>query len=148
MHPDSVTIRQARLDDCADIAALHRLARQTAMPWLPDLHTPHEDLAFFRDRVFRECTIHIAGRVPIRAFCAARKGWIDHLYVHPAFQGRGLGSVLLSEAMRGEDRVRLWVFRRNLRALEFYQKRGFRQIATTEGDNEEGEPDALYEWTA
>jgi hypothetical protein len=40
---------------------------------------------------------------------------------------------------------RFWVFRRNARAVRFYESRGFRLIGSTEGDNEESEPDLLYE---
>ena len=43
--------------------------------------------------------------------------------------------------------MRLWTFQRNQRARRFYERRGFRLVLLTDGaDNEEKEPDALYEW--
>ena len=78
------TLRRADLVDMPAIARLHRHVRETCLPYLPDLHTPAEDLAFFQGHVFGSCTIWLAeaeGR-PI-GFAAFRPGWLDHLYVDP-----------------------------------------------------------------
>src|SRR5437763_5387614 len=48
------------------------------LPFLPDLHTAEQDLRFFRDTVFVQCEVWVAG--PIEGFIAFRDGWIDHLY--------------------------------------------------------------------
>ena len=45
-------LRRAARDDMAAVAVLHRLTMKTSLPYLPDLHTPAEDLAFFRDVLF------------------------------------------------------------------------------------------------
>jgi hypothetical protein len=42
--------RRATLDDMESVARLHRLAFFHAMPHMPVLHTPAEDLAFFYER--------------------------------------------------------------------------------------------------
>jgi hypothetical protein len=40
------------------------------------------------------------------------------------------------------------VFQRNLSARRFYERRGFRLVELRDGSsNEEGEPDAVYQWT-
>lgn len=142
-------IRQATEADLPAVARLHRLVRQTCLPFLPDLHTVAEDLEFFRVRVFHDCEIWVAGDDVISGFCACRDGWIDHLYITPAQQGLGLGSALLAKVKERQIALRLWVFQRNSRAIRFYEARGFDRIDRTDGaGNEEREPDALYEWTA
>lgn len=62
-----------------------------------------------------------------------RRGWIYHLAVHPNFQKKGIGSLLLKqteEALKkiGATRVCLWVNRLNLKVLTFYEKYGYTEI--------------------
>src|SRR5262249_55644798 len=52
-------IRPATPADIDDIARVFRLSKETAMPFLPVLHTPEEDRAFFRTRVFLICKIWV-----------------------------------------------------------------------------------------
>jgi hypothetical protein len=50
--------------------------------------------------------------------------------------------------METQSRLELWTFQRNANARRFYETHGFRCARLTDGrDNEEHEPDALYEWT-
>src|SRR6056297_1200908 len=46
-----MTICEATISDAPMIAAVHRASRRAAMPWLPDLHTPDEDVRFFSTMV-------------------------------------------------------------------------------------------------
>ena len=139
-------IRQANDGDIVPVARLFGAVRAACLPYLPDLHTPEEDLAFFRERVFRECEVWIAGAID--GFIAFRAGWVDHLYVAPERQRAGIGGALLAQAMRSHSPLRLWTFQKNVRAIEFYAARGFREIERTDGSgNEEREPDVLLEWT-
>jgi GNAT superfamily N-acetyltransferase len=140
-------IRPARPQDAEVVARLFRAVRTACLPYLPDLHTPAEDLWFFRERVFRDCTVWVAGDAVLEGFCAWRPGWVDHLYIHPEHHGQGLGTALLAQAMAEHSPLRLWAFQRNAQALHFYAARGFRVIELTDGSrNEEHEPDALLEW--
>jgi putative acetyltransferase len=140
-------VRSAEPQDVEAVARLFRMVRTACLPYLPDLHTPAEDLAFFRDRVFHDCTVWVAGETAIDGFCAWRPGWVDHLYIRPDCQGRGLGTALLAQAMARYSLLRLWAFQRNAQALRFYAARGFRVIERTDGSrNEEREPDAMLEW--
>lgn len=61
------------------------------------------------------------------------RGWIYHLAVHPDFQKKGIGSLLLKqteEALKkiGATRVCLWVNKLNLKVLTFYEKYGYTEI--------------------
>jgi putative acetyltransferase len=143
-----LVLRRARDDEIDAIAALFRLSKETAMPYLLKLHTPDEDRAFFRDRVFAECEVWVAEwRSALAGFCAFRPGWIDQLYVHPAHQRNGIGTALLRNAKDVNGHLRLWAFQRNENALRFYESQGFALVTTTDGrDNEEREPDALFAW--
>lgn len=140
-------IRPATPADIEPVAKLSRFVRRTCLPYLPDLHTPAEDLAYFRDLVFPGSTVWVVEGVGIEGFCAWRPGWVDHLYIHPDHHGRGLGTAMLSQAMDGQPSLRLWVFQRNVHAARFYASRGFRVVEYTDGHgNEEREPDTLMEW--
>jgi ribosomal protein S18 acetylase RimI-like enzyme len=113
------------------------------------LHTPEEDLWFFCQRVLEQCSVWVTGEDAIDGFCAFREGWVEHLYVHPACQGRGRGTALLRIAQAKQAALRLWVFQRNLPAIGFYRARALALVWETDGSgNEEKEPDALYEWRA
>ena len=151
-HPDERIIRavqrRANLDDMAAVAKIHRLAFFHAMPQMPVLHTPEEDLAFYSTVVFPSAEIWLSEQCGIPAgFIAFRSGWVDHLYVHPDFQDCGLGSALLELAKVSADSLRLWTFPCNLRARRFYERHGFQVEEETDGsNNEERQPDVLYFW--
>jgi putative acetyltransferase len=59
MARDNFEIRRAGPADAPAIAVIHRSALRGALPHLPDLHTPDEDLAFFRDRVLARCEVWV-----------------------------------------------------------------------------------------
>jgi len=123
------------------------------MPWLPDLHTPEEDRRFLRTIVLPNEEVWVAevDERPV-GFVAlgSREGavYLQHIYVTPERQSRGLGSELINRAKeRRPAGFRLWVFQKNDGARRFYERHGLRLVELTDGSgNEEREPDALYEW--
>jgi GNAT superfamily N-acetyltransferase len=141
-------VRRLIREEMADAARVHRAAFDERLPWLAGLHTPAEDLAYFRDVVFADCAVWGAWRGgALAGFVAFRDGWIDHLYVLPDRQSQGAGSALLDVARQDQTAVRLWTFQRNTRARAFYERRGFMVLEETDGArNQEREPDVLYEW--
>jgi GNAT superfamily N-acetyltransferase len=141
--------RRLLLSDMEAAARIHRISFDHALPWLTGLHTPDEDLWFYRERMFKTCTLWGAfDRDVITGMIAFHDGWIEQLYVLPEAQGRGAGTELLDVAKCASERLQLWTFQRNARARCFYEARGFALVEETDGTrNEEKEPDARYLWT-
>jgi GNAT superfamily N-acetyltransferase len=139
-------IRRGSPDDAPEVARVFRDSRAAAMPWLPVLHTPEEDEAWFRSSLAGESYVFVEdGR--ILGYAVLREDELHDLYVAPDSQGRGVGSALFDRVREARpEGFRLWVFRDNTPARRFYEARGCRVIDATDGDNEEGLPDVLYEW--
>lgn len=139
----SMEIRSATTLDVPLIAKISRLARELEMPHLPVLHTPDEDLAFFTAEISSsDCLVALVDGVVV-GFGCVRSGWLNHLYVAPEFQGRGIGSALLGQFAGAIDQF--WVFQANTRARTFYRSHGFVEAEYTDGSaNEEREPDVRF----
>ena len=72
---------------------------------------------------------------------------LDDLYVAPDWRGLGFGSALLPKAKTvSPRRLVLWTFQRNQCARAFYESRGFRSIAQTEGKTRRTNQNVQYEW--
>jgi GNAT superfamily N-acetyltransferase len=149
MTGSGLSIRQLQLADMDAAAGVHRAAFDHALPWLAGLHTPEEDRWFYRERMFKTCTLWGAfDRDVITGMIAFRDDWIEQLYVLPEAQGQGVGTELLDVAKRASKRLQLWTFQRNASARRFYEARGFALVEETDGTgNEEKEPDSRYLWT-
>lgn len=142
-------IRSARSDDAEAIADVHLDSRREAMPWLPVLHSREEGVAYFARHVLVHEEVLVAEvNERVVGFMALEGDHVDHLYIAPSFQGRGIGDKLL--AMAKELRpggLTLWTFQRNARARRFYEARGFVASEFNDGSrNVEREPDVLYVW--
>jgi GNAT superfamily N-acetyltransferase len=144
--PAVYVVRAARESDSVSVARLHRLVVRACLPYLPELHTPEDDLDYFASVVFPEGDVWVADAGEVVGYCAAPPGWVRHLYVHPSYQRNGIGLALLNAAMDSNEELQLWTFARNETARSFYAKHGFREIGGTDGDNEEKEPDVLMRW--
>jgi len=157
-----LVLRPARPDEGPVIATVFGAAR-ALMTYLPVLHTPEEDVAFFSEQVLPWSVVTVAVVITpadgvagaagtesgiVAGFSAVKDGWLDHLYVAPPFQGRRLGGALLERAMTSNpDGLSLWVFEQNLGARAFYGRAGFVEIERTDGSaNEERIPDARMAW--
>ena len=143
-----MTLRRAGLDDMPAVARLHRHTVATSLPFVPHLHTPAEDAWWFAERLYPANQVWLfddeAGPA---AYIAFRPAFIEHLFVRPDQQSRGLGAQLLARAQEGSDELSLWTFQQNHRARAFYERHGFAAVTFTDGaDNEEKLPDVLYRW--
>ena len=143
-------IVRAAKEHVAEVAQAFRKSRRAAYPDFPELHSASEDLVFFRDVVFEKNQIFIAKNADsgeTTGFIAFNTEWIDHLYLLPESQSKGIGARLLHLAQQSTGHLRLWTFQRNDVARSFYKKHGFIEIKETDGtENEEKQPDVLMEW--
>ena len=146
----TVRLTAASFEDAAAITDLFLAARRAAMPYLPELHAEADVRRWMEAVVLRKSQVVLAVSPErlILGFAAVREGHLDHLYVAPAEQGRGVGTWLLAAAQANSPQgLRLFVFQRNLRARAFYERHGFRLLELRDGSqNEQREPDAVYEW--
>ncbi|MEO7201965.1 MAG: GNAT family N-acetyltransferase [Candidatus Tumulicola sp.] len=116
-----MNVERAEIGDTQAVSDVFRQARAIALPYLPALRTV--------------------------ACCAFRTDWVDHLYILPEYARRGTGRSLMGKAKAAHRRLQLWVFQRNEAARASHEAMGFTLVKRTEGtDNEEREPDALYQW--
>jgi ribosomal protein S18 acetylase RimI-like enzyme len=141
-------LRRVTMEDLPDVAQIHRRAFFTAMPHMPVLHTPEEDLNFYSTGVYTSSEMWLAEVSDvIVGFIAFREGWLDHLYIQPRCQRHGIGSSLLARAQDFSETLRAWVFKCNTGARHFYENHGFEVEKETDGSgNEEKQPDVLYVW--
>jgi GNAT superfamily N-acetyltransferase len=93
------SLRRATEQDAPPLSEIFLAARRAALPYLPGLHTDAEVLGWIRDVVIPKShvLVALADGTPT-GFASVRNGWLDHLYVAPAAQTRGVGSRLLAGA--------------------------------------------------
>jgi mycothiol synthase len=137
--PDGFRIRP--LDLTADAEAVHVLD-DLAFSVVPDYNP--STFEQFRDEhlsahdldpglsVIAEAEGAVAGFALTRVWSAERVGFVDVLAVHPAHQGRGIGTALLGHAFvvyaaAGLREAQLGVATDNPRALGLYERIGMRQ---------------------
>jgi GNAT superfamily N-acetyltransferase len=140
--------RRAEPGDAPAIADVF-LAARVEMTYLPRLHSDDETRTFIREVVMRDLEVWLCEEEGgVLGFAALGEDMLEHLYVCPEAQGRGIGSELLTLAKKQRPRgFRLWVFQKNGGARRLYERHGLVLVELTDGaGNEEREPDALYEW--
>lgn len=147
------TVRPAEAGESPAIAAVFLAARRGLLPDIPMVHPDADAPRWIRDILFATTAIWVAVEDGgIVAMMSLSPGWLEHLYVHPQAQGRGIGAALLETAKRsdhGAAGLRLWTFQANAKARRFYERHGFAAEAFTDGSgNEERTPDVRYVWLA
>jgi ribosomal protein S18 acetylase RimI-like enzyme len=144
-----IVIRPAVFKDADAIATILWKSRTEAMPWLRVVHSALEMRGWVARTLLKKEDVYVATREGrVVGFASVTPGWLTQLYVHPASQRSGVGTMLLAQARRRlPDGFHFWVFQRNLAARAFYEKHGATLLRETDGQsNEEREPDAEYEW--
>ena len=143
-----LSLRQAAVDDLADVAEVYLAARRSAsMP--PGVHPDDEVRAWVGswDLSVREVWLADVHDVLV-GFANLTPTWLDGLYVAPDAQRQGVGSALvdLAKSLRPTG-FGLWVFEVNDPARSFYRRHGFVELERTDGSaNEERAPDVRMVW--
>ena len=146
----TVALRRGDRSDAEALSAVHRRSRAAAMPWLPVVRDEASTRWWVEHVVLAEQDVLVAeADGAVAGFSAVAAGWLEHLYVAPEAQGRGVGSALLVAVLdRCGRSIDLHVFARNAAARAFYERRGFVLVGESDGaGNEEGEPDLAYRWS-
>ena len=81
----------------------------------------------------------------IRGFIGLIDTYIAGIFVRTAEQSKGVGTGLLHTVMKSRDNLRLNVYKKNMRAVSFYQHYGF-QIKNQEIDESTSEEEYMMEW--
>lgn len=146
--PDGIAIRRASQDDAPAVADV----------FLAAFHSTYDFALAHADEQVRDWLTNVVvtrmetwvaeagGRVI--AMIVLADGWIEQLYVDPAWHRRGIGGRLVGLAKsRQPDGLDLYTFQVNERARRFYEGHGFVVAALGDGStNEERQPDVRYEW--
>lgn len=138
-----IVVKKAELKDVFDISKLHAIcwkdAYKNIIPdsylkriYLDDWCTEFEEGI---NNKTREAHIAYIDNKPIAVISHGKSrcsmegyGEIISLYVHPIYQGSGIGTLLLEHAVKymkdlGYTNICLCVFEKNEKAKEFYQKK-------------------------
>ncbi len=112
-------------------------------------HSPSDVRRWVRDQLLPQHDITVAVCAgTVVGYAAEKPGWLNHLYVDPAWVGRGVGRLLFEQVRkRQRSGFDLWTFAVNTRARAFYEGHGL--VAVEQGDgsnNEEHQPDIRYRW--
>lgn len=81
----------------------------------------------------------------IRGFIGLIDTCIAGIFVRAAEQSKGVGTGLLHTVMKSRDNLRLNVYKKNMRAVSFYQHYGF-QIINQGIDESTSEEEYTMEW--
>ena len=150
LQPGEAKVRAVRNTDAGGCAQVYLRAREFALPTVPSVHPPREVRRWMADDVVGRTDMWVAevdGTIVGLLVLAA--GWIEQLYIDPAWMGRGLGDRFVKLAKeRMPDGLQLWTFQVNEPARRFYERHGFVVEELTDGaGNEERAPDVRYHWS-
>lgn len=143
-----VSVRPAVQADLATVAELYLAARDAAA--MPQRVQAADDVRAWVgswDLSAREVWLAEVDGALV-GFANLTPTWLDGLYVVPAAQRAGVGSILvdLAKAVRPHG-LGLWVFEVNHPARAFYRRHGFLELERTDGSaNEEHAPDVKMVW--
>jgi 8-oxo-dGTP pyrophosphatase MutT (NUDIX family)/GNAT superfamily N-acetyltransferase len=155
LQPGQPVLRPARGGDARECATVYLRSRAFALPTVPVVHDDAEVRRWMADDVIGRADVTVAevdGTVVglmVLDVGARGTGWIEQLYLDPAWIGRGLGTRFVDHAKRRHPAgLELWTFEANEPAQRFYAREGFTAVERTDGHgNEERAPDVRYAWS-
>ena len=143
------TLRPAVPGDAAAMARIkNRWIDETA--WMPRVHPAEDVERHYREMVIADRPVTVAECAgQVTGYLAVDPGerFITSLFIDADRRGTGIGKRLLDFAKDGyPSGLWLWTFVANTQAQRFYLREGFAEVRRSDGDNEEGLPDILYQW--
>ena len=81
----------------------------------------------------------------IQGFIGLNDEYIEGVFASDGMQSQGIGRLLLDYAKTKRNELRLNVYRKNTRAIAFYQREGF-EVRYSDVDEATGEKDHVMEW--
>jgi len=146
-------LRLATSADAVMIANVYLAARKEFISFAPLIHSDDNVYQWILRKLIPTNQVIVAEENDIIIGMMALSknegiGWIDQLYVSPAFVGSGVGTLLVTKAksILGAP-IRLHTFQENAGARRFYERHGFKILEFSDGStNEENCPDMVYEW--
>jgi GNAT superfamily N-acetyltransferase len=143
-------IRDYCPEDFDAVTILWRISRERSLPEFQNAkgHFFYEDQGYFLDHILKDDKVWVVESEarPV-AFIAMREDFIDHLYVHPDHQKRGIGRALLGHARQlSPEHLWLYTLQINTNARLFYERNGFVAEKFGISPPPESEPDVEYHW--
>jgi ribosomal protein S18 acetylase RimI-like enzyme len=129
-------IRDAREDDTNKLEILFKITRQKTFK-----SAPHDSFKFgdYKKSVEGEKVWVVEKDGDIVGFISIwiQDNFIHNLFVHPNYQGCGIGAQLLQKAEEYLSRpMELKVTTENIKAFKFYEKHGWKKISIHEDELE------------
>ncbi|WP_238473765.1 GNAT family N-acetyltransferase [Paenisporosarcina cavernae] len=123
-----------------------RLSKEKAIGQ-KEIHSVENHLQFLNDVLTKQYQVKVVlDEESVIGMIAYNEEEVSQLYIDPAYQGLGIGQMLLKEAKNNSSgTLSLYTFEVNTLAQQFYEKNGFRIMARGT-ENEENLPDIRYEW--
>jgi ribosomal protein S18 acetylase RimI-like enzyme len=142
-------LRRGEQHDADELARIKH-ACYSRMTYLPPIPTLEEYGRFVRAILLPNQEVWVAedDEQRVVGWFSLTKGSLEHIYVDPERQNRGLGTEMLAAVIeRMPEGFSLWTFQKNEGARRFYERHGLDAVEFTDGrDNIEREPDVRYEW--
>ena len=146
MNDAALSLRPARPQDAAACAQILN-DWIDATPWMPRVHAAEAVLQHYRDVVIPQRNVLVATQEgTVAGYLAIDEGEAEITSFYVRHPGQGIGAALIQAAKTGRGQLSLWTFQANDGARRFYARQGFREVARTTGENEEGLPDVRYLW--
>lgn len=132
VHIMNNNIRQASIDDALRIAEIEIFNyRLNFYPLFGDDAYYFGELQVsteaekFRSNLKAVSNTYVYDDGAVKGFVRLNGNEIEKLFVEPVLQGQAIGAKLLEYAVRNKGASFLWALEKNVRAIKFYEKRGF-----------------------
>lgn len=117
-------VRAFRPEDLDRVIEIWLMANTGAHSFIP-AHVWEGHLPDLRDALTQATVFVCESEGKLCGFIGLQGSYLAGLFVDPAMQGQGIGSLLLSDCQKRFDRLSLDVFAENPRAKRFYERHGF-----------------------